>query len=257
MLTVRKMQMELFEQVALRRFEDEMVEHLKQFSPKHCQVIGEPAVRQVIRLGVKRAAEYGLTNRGPVRFYIELMFMFGSDFDTDPQVPWAPKALNDPTLTDQMTKADRLYDQVMDYVAKVAGPDHQYAKAALRRVRQVRFEELPPPDGRFTAAMLAKLKEIHPEKVAYLGQARAAELIARGRPLAEKFSLAPEHGAGLCVSAIFAMGHGFGSDPLLPWVSKTIKDPVITDSGVRAARLYSRMMTYLGGVLANQDAETK
>src|SRR6266540_2596886 len=111
MLIIRPTQLNSFEEAALRHFEDEMVPHLAKFAPKHCQVIGEQAVRQAIRLGIGRARKFGLTNRGPVRFYIELMFMFGCDFDNDPQLDWANEVLNDTTLLDQMAKAERLYDR--------------------------------------------------------------------------------------------------------------------------------------------------
>jgi hypothetical protein len=63
MLKIRKEQMEVFEQAAIRNFEDEMVQHLKKFSPRHCDVIGEDNVREVIRLGIERGKKYNLTNR--------------------------------------------------------------------------------------------------------------------------------------------------------------------------------------------------
>lgn len=253
MLKVRPAQIKVFEGAALRQFEDEMVQHLAKFAPKHCQVIGEPAVRKAIQLGVRRAAKYGLTDRGPVRFYIELMFMFGSDFDTDPQVPWAMAVLKDPALTDQIAKADRLYEQAMDCVEKVAGPEYEYAKRALRAARGVTFEQLPLPDRNFQAAMFSQLKEIHPQKVHYLGERRTKELIAYGQRLPQKLLLAPERGAALCVGAMFALGHGFGDDPLLPWISHTITNPAITDPATRSKRMYSRIMTYLDHILAAEQ----
>src|SRR5207302_709278 len=72
MLEIRSEQITVFEQAALEAFEDEMVEHLKKFSPEHCEVMGEPRVRSVIQLGMARAKTYGFTNRGPVRFYLEM-----------------------------------------------------------------------------------------------------------------------------------------------------------------------------------------
>ena len=88
-MKIRKEQMAALDRAALKAFEDELVRHLQDFDPKHTTVLDEDGVRQVIRLGMERAAKYGLTNRGPIRFYIELMFLFGSDFDTDPWLPWA------------------------------------------------------------------------------------------------------------------------------------------------------------------------
>ena len=58
MLKIRKEQMEVFEQAAIRNFEDEMVQHLKKFSSRHCEVIGEDNVRKVIRMGIERGKKY-------------------------------------------------------------------------------------------------------------------------------------------------------------------------------------------------------
>src|SRR5215813_5278770 len=138
MWTIRDAQADTFRQTALQKFEDEMVEHLKNFSPQHCKVAGEPSVRQVIRMGVEHARKYGLTNRGPVRFYVELMFMFGSYFDTDPQCPWASAVLMDPEKVDQTFRADRLYSATNKYLAEVSGPEHQYLIEAMRRMSQLR-----------------------------------------------------------------------------------------------------------------------
>lgn len=177
--------MEVFEELALRNYEDEMVQHIKQSTPKHSETIGEPAVRQVIRIGIERAKEYDLTNRGPGRFYIELMFMFGSDFDTDPQYPWAEEILSDSEITDQMERADRLYNKTMDYLEKAAGPEYKYEKEAMRRLSQMRFEDLPTSEEDFESEIVTHLNRIHPQKFEYIGETAIRELIQRGNEVAE------------------------------------------------------------------------
>ena len=89
MLAIRPEQMKVFEDVAMRRFEDEMVEHVKSnaIRARLCKVLGDEQLRVAIRQTITRAGKFGFTNRGPIRLYIELAFLFGSDFDTDPQYP--------------------------------------------------------------------------------------------------------------------------------------------------------------------------
>jgi hypothetical protein len=117
------------------------------------------------RIGMARARAYGLTNQGPVRFYIELMFMFGSDFDSDPLLPWVREILTDPATPDQMVRADRLYGRFTDYVEKVAGPDNKYVKEALRRASMQRFEDFRIAAEDFDTEMIARLKASYPEKM--------------------------------------------------------------------------------------------
>jgi hypothetical protein len=50
-----------------------------------------------VRRGVARAVELGFTKRGPIRLFLELEWLFGTGFDTDPQIPWAGEVLSDPT----------------------------------------------------------------------------------------------------------------------------------------------------------------
>src|SRR5262245_45441568 len=90
-MRIRREQMEAFHTVALAAFEDEMVVHSKEFSPRLCEVIGEEQLRVALRAAMDQAGGYGFTNRGPVRLFIEMRFLFGSAFDTDPQYPWAAK----------------------------------------------------------------------------------------------------------------------------------------------------------------------
>lgn len=249
MLKIRKEQMEIFEQAAIRNFEDEMVQHLKKFSPRHCDVIGEDNVREVIRLGIERGKKYNLTNRGPVRFYIELMFMFGSDFDTDPQLPWAGKILNDPMEVDQKERADQLYEKMTNYLDNVAGPVNAYTLDALRKIRRAASEDVKFSGEAFESGMLSQMKRIYPQKCNYVGDAPLRMLIQRGVELAATYSVTITRGVALFVVLMFALGHGFSDDPLFPWASRTLKDEQITDPLIRAKRLEAKALTYLSHVL--------
>jgi hypothetical protein len=112
---IRKEQVEALTQIPLQAFEDEMVGHLAAFSPPLFRAVKEPQLREAIRFGTARAAAYGITFRGPVRLYLELMLLFGSHFDTDPQYPWAAEILQDQPSTPQMQRAERLYERTLDY----------------------------------------------------------------------------------------------------------------------------------------------
>lgn len=70
-----------------------MVVHLKKFFPRQCEAEGEPQIRKTIQYGIERAAAYGITAERDVCKYIDLMIVFGSDFDADEQLPWAGEIL--------------------------------------------------------------------------------------------------------------------------------------------------------------------
>ncbi len=250
MLTIRPEQMEVFRKAALQKFEDELVGHLQGFAAKHSELLGDADLRRVIRLGMDRAARYGFTNRGPVRFYVELIFLLGSDFDTDPQLPWAGEVLNDPAITDQMARADQLHGRLTDYRAHVAGPDSAYARAALRRARLEPFEIAPAAGGSFADEVVRRMTRTHPEKCAYMGEVVLRGLVPHGRALARKYAVSTDAGAALFVGLMFALGHGFATDPQHPWIEGTLTNAAVGDPNRRAERLHAKAMTYLDRVLS-------
>src|SRR5438128_1655429 len=144
MLRIRPEQLETMRQSSLKAFEDYMVTHLRGFIPRLDQVLGEVGMRKVIRYGIEKAKTYGFTTRACVRFYIETILLFGAEFDTDPQYPWAKEILTNEKIIDQMVRGDVLCVKAGEYLDQVAGPDRKLVRQALRRARQEPFDGPPP-----------------------------------------------------------------------------------------------------------------
>lgn len=255
MLVIRKEQMAVLEEYAQQGFERELAEHVKEFAPKHSEAIGNDGVQKVVRLGVERARPYGFTKRGPVRFYIEMMCMFGSDFDTDPLLPWAKGVLNNVSIKDQLEKADILHEAMLEYQNEVSGPEKKNLFKALLRLSRTKLEDYQSPGGNFDSAVKAGLKNIYPQKYSYLGEDSINGLIRNGKESAEASSISSPYGTALMIVLIFELGHGVTNDPLYPWVSQTLEDESIADPDERAKRLQTKMKTYLDRTLKNLGQE--
>lgn len=77
-------------------FEARAIAHLRRCFP---EVVGEASdeqMRELVAFGIERARSYGIDIERDVLRYIDLMCMFGVDFDRDPAHPWAARVLNDP-----------------------------------------------------------------------------------------------------------------------------------------------------------------
>jgi hypothetical protein len=109
-MVIRHAQMRSMSDNANRTFEDRMVVHLTKCFPNQCRQQGEPKVREWIRYGIKRASEYGITAQRDTCKYIDLMFVYGREFDQDTNLPWASSILNDRALRDPTTKLETLYE---------------------------------------------------------------------------------------------------------------------------------------------------
>jgi hypothetical protein len=114
MLTLRPSQVQVFSEAALKRFEDRMVVHLNKFFPGQCKTAAEPELRATIQYGIKRAAAYGIVGARDVCKYIDLMILFGRDFDKDPELPWASAALSATYPQGPSAKLNWLYDSAKE-----------------------------------------------------------------------------------------------------------------------------------------------
>lgn len=94
MLTIRQQQLDALDRDMRKRFEQRMFAHVQQFFPQRCKALGEASVREWIGTGIARAAGYGVVAEVDVCRYIDVMFVFGREFDTDPQLPWAARILS-------------------------------------------------------------------------------------------------------------------------------------------------------------------
>lgn len=251
MLSIRAEQMRVFEQAALRRFEDEMMAHSKDFTPRLCEVIGDDQLRVAVHSAISRAMAYGFTNRGPIRLFIEMMFLCGSAFDTDPQYPMLGEILRTPA--DQMERAEQIYQGSLDYLEKVSGPGAINVHSALRNLALFAKMPLRFSSGDFLPGMLKEIHQFFPQKAVYVGDDALTALIQEGRDEARNYRFPTLRSEVLIVVLMFAFGHGCTNDPLYPWISRTLQDERIADPVTRAARLEKKALTWLEHVNARNE----
>jgi hypothetical protein len=248
-LTIRQEQLEVIRQSHLQKFEDEMVGHLKKTQVEHWKVMGEEDGRKVIRLGIKQAGSHGFTRRGPVRFYIDLMFTFGSFFDTDPQYPWASTALLNPGNYDEAVIADRLFSAMTDYYVNVVDPEREHLKASVKDLTKNRVKDVLQPGINLEELILKTLRSVCPIRCAYSGDTVLRGLIKRGFELAKQYELETDKGKVLMATLTFAVGHGFYKDPLNGWIVRRLENKRWPDPSKRVDDLSSKSMLYLEHIL--------
>ena len=222
-----------------------MVEHLRDFAPKHCEQMGDDGLRRIVALGMDRAAEHGFTNRGPVRYYIELILMFGCDFPRDSLLPWAGTNMDEMAGEDQSTRAERVYADVCQYLEEVAGPDNTLASQALSKIAEQRLRDFHRVDLDFELRVIAELEAVYPEKCRHAGSEALRVMIRRAKAEAQSWSVDTDAGRGVFIWLMFLFGCGFAADPQFPWVSEILTDPSITDIDKRTELLWSKALAYL------------
>ena len=254
MLVMRETQMATFEQAAIHNFENRLLEHLKEFFPRHCEIFGEEQVRKVIRLGIERAEQYELVSERDLHLYVGLMFMLGSYFDQDPQLPWAAKILKDENIADPSDRIDQLHDRAMAFLNEAAGQENQYEERALRKVCELPASALSRTgedrELSFGDYMLKLLYALFPEKYQAVGDVAIRQLVRQGYQSARTYGLTDEKGITAYISLMFILGGGFDQDPQCPWAEAVLKDPALTDPIKKGELLHKGALDYLGKWLA-------
>lgn len=256
-MIISQKQLEPFAQHNLKKFEDEMVLHITDFAPNSAKALKEKGVRKVVQLGMQNANKYGFTKKGPVRFYIEMMFMFGSYFDTDFQYPWIQKVLNDREITSQMARADLLHFEMMKYFENAIGHNAEYATTALIQSNQLQasnFEEVNNDAMRyaFNQKIRSTMQETYPQKASFLGDDLLDQVIASGFKLAHHYKIDSLDGKLLFITLVFSIGHRFDIDPQYPWIGNTlIDDKSAISPNQKAENLKKKMEIYVLRTLKN------
>lgn len=245
MLVIRQEQVRALETVQVERFADELVLHIKKFAPIHFKLMGQEAIRKTIFVGLEESRKYGFTLWGSTRFFIEMMFMFGSSFCTDPQYQGIIGEALDVNCGDEMIRADHMYHNVMAYVDSASGPQHEYERLALSRAVQVRYENMIDLAERPASDLVEVLYEIYPQKVESLGEAAIYSLVSKACAMAAERGSSWYIGTPLFAGLMFTLGHGCFADPQYSWIAGTLQNTKSTEAVVILERVFRKFSIFL------------
>jgi hypothetical protein len=219
---VKQRQVDAFRAASLADFSEELVAHLRGFAPAHAAMLGVPALRRAVGLGLARAAEHGLVTRGAARLFVELTFMLGSAFDTDPILPWAAGALRAPGGS--QARADRLYSGLGEYLGRAVGARREHLYRAAARLEGLAIGPILGASQPLEDATLGALEAVYPEKCSFAGEAALRALVQEAVALARAHGVEDRLGASTFAAMGFAFGHRFADDPLLPWAARILRE---------------------------------
>jgi hypothetical protein len=237
MLTIRKEQMRVLGSVALRSFEMALVRHFFEFFQDECRLLGTHQVRRVVQLGMSRAMPLGYKTNREIGLYINLMFMLGSDFENDPQIPWARDQIRDQGVFRPYDRIRRVFQSALDYLGETSGDNNGNLVRALIRIRDYNLAAAPTSSGQQLEDDLFELfGKLHPQKQGVQGEQPTRALIRLAGERVKEYG--PTSNPALAVYSVlmFMLGAGFDKDPLYPWASEVLN---LTDDRREPARVPS------------------
>lgn len=211
MLVIRNAQMEVFDEVAIAAFEKQMAAHLREFSPGKTRKLSDALIAAAVHSGLKAARAYGFTFRGPLRLYLELMFLFGAAFDTDRRYAWAAEVLND-SETGQMMRAEKLYGLADAASNKIGRPQRDAFAAAFERLANAELDDFY--EGELRNFALDLMLDVWPEQARASGGAALRALFAEACDAARISYVGEPRGIVALALFMLAAGHGILEDPV-------------------------------------------
>jgi hypothetical protein len=230
--------------MGMDEFEDDMIPHLREFSPNHWQSLDEQGLRDVVRLGMQRAGNYGVTNPGHLRLYVAIMLMYGSFFDNDPLMPWSEEVLRDSTIDNTQGRIDRLHQKMRWYYYEISGPHRLHDRQALRKCERALVQGYSINDPSFESKLVAAFFDIHARRAAYLGEERLRALVREAVAAAQRLEVATVDGVSMVAFLMFVKGHWFAQDPLVPWARAALVSEVAGEWDSRAKKLERAFYAY-------------
>jgi hypothetical protein len=291
MLVMRASQMQAFEKIAVQRFEEGLLEHVRTFFPEHAAALGETALRRVLRYGLQRAESRGLRGERGVYLYLALMFLLGSGFEDDPQLRVLPVLQTAPVPAEPQVQAaaetgtstasaslstsslstssgpapavaesgletpdqriEIIYGQASALLDRIAGPEQTPLPSMLNVWRQPQVYEGLSGPS-IGHRLLLLLQMLAPEKYRALGEEALRGLVRLGYENARRQGLSTEPGLMHYVALMFMLGSSFDRDPLYPWAAAVLGDPALQDAAQKSAALREAALAFLGRCLPAQ-----
>jgi hypothetical protein len=98
-MIIRAKQMELLSATVFETFKGRLVRHIQTCFPLQYAALGSSLTRVFVDLGIESARRHGFEGGKDICGYIDLMLVFGPDFDQDRGLPWVRAILEDNGLS--------------------------------------------------------------------------------------------------------------------------------------------------------------
>lgn len=114
-MIIRNQQIQVIGKISREQFKHWMFDHLNEFFPEQCLVLGESGTLEVIDYGIDLAKEYEIIAQNDVCRFIDLLFCFGDKFWEDPDYPWAFEIMEKQDLQPS-ERVELLYQTALDHL---------------------------------------------------------------------------------------------------------------------------------------------
>ena len=227
MMIIRAEQLDVLKQVITRRFEDRTFTHVTTYFPDFLDLCDEPGIRAAIHHAWQRASTYDIVTERGVWKFVDVAFMLGKGFDTDPRVPWAAEALR--SRRNEQVRMQEVFKGALAFIDGTKkdfpawGGDERRLLATLHQLEAESGDELAEGDlPEFKSRLVALFQAGLPARSDFIGPETLGVVVDRGLRDAHDQGLTTKRGGAIYTALTLLLGSDVATDPLYPWVSDAL-----------------------------------
>ncbi|MBD8451540.1 hypothetical protein [Serratia rubidaea] len=197
-------------ELSFSRYISELYEHCRIIFPNLIPLFDKETLNKHFENIIMSAKKFGYTQRGTVRFYVDMTIMFGSGFEYDPLYYWLKNNIEHELP--QLEKSMAIYLLVEQYGSSAHGMGCVYLKESQANFKNLDVNGLPSRliDG--DGSLHKLLNDLYPQRYSFVGANAVDELIMLSDVHSELYNLNDEVCKTYFIVIMFLFGVGFDKD---------------------------------------------
>ncbi|WP_323852449.1 hypothetical protein [Xenorhabdus szentirmaii] len=214
---------------AFNAYIDELVLHCNESYPYLEIKLGKEGLIKSLEDAVEKAKNDGFDQRGAVQLYIDMLILFGEEFQTDPQYSWIKETLDNHAHLGQLEKTTLLYHEVTRYLNEVHGEQDENLKASILKFQNINIGHLNVQWNTYKSNVDVLLNSLFPKKYQHIKQDNIKKVIQFGIEKSSQYGIGDANHAAFLTLIMFLLGHKFDQDIFLPHLNTRLFRQYYTD----------------------------
>ena len=215
-IKIKNEQMLTMSNLIFDRFIDEVASYCDIEYPNLSKQHGEEQLKKNLKTLIEQGIDYGFTIRGSCRYYIDLSFIFGTGFATDPQYTWILDTYKKDEKIPEIERVDTLWATVNRYLKDITGENGAYDLAAIQAIENLNFDLFHAQTDHFDSLLMDILQRTYQGKAPYMSTQALVAFVQYGLNKSKnEYALEDKLSCSLFVLLMYFYGHEFDRDPLL------------------------------------------
>ncbi|MBC8954052.1 hypothetical protein [Xenorhabdus sp. PB62.4] len=230
---------------SINTYIDELVAHCNESYPYLEMQLGKEGLRTVLTDAIEKTKNDGFDQRGPVQLYIDMLILFGAEFQTDSQYSWIKTILDNYANLGQLEKTTLLYHKINRYFNEVQGEQDEYLKTSLLKLQSINIEGLNVQWNTYESNVDALLNSLYPQKYRYIKQNNVKKLIQFGVEKSGQYDIENANESAFLTLIMFLLGHQFDQDIFLPHLNTKLFRQYYSDTDSAIMKIEKEVKDYL------------